>query len=212
MKENDFCIIANNCWGAEAYKKYELPFNTPTIGLYFYPDDYLNFIADLDRNLRTGLRFVRESRNIQNQKHPVGVVNGIEIQFLHYDSEQEAFEKWTRRCKRVFRDEKRLLFKFDDRDGATKEHIHRFHGMGLAHSICFTKEPYPEYPSNLQIPMGVNENSVMDGYDQFYVAEGFFDLGQLLLRKGIIRSPAQRIRLAARKAGLGMRDLLPRSR
>lgn len=203
MEPEDFCIIANNCWGAEVYKRYGLPFNTPIIGLYFYPDDYLNFISNLQDNLTAELSFIKESRNIKDQKHPVGIVNGIEIHFLHYETEQEAYDKWTRRCKRVPKDGSRLFFKFDDRDGANPDHIHRFHAMNLPNSICFTKARYPQYPNNLSIPMPKSENCVMDGYDQFYVADRFYNLTKWLQRKGIVSSPTQKLRLAARRIRVG---------
>ena len=32
---------------------------------------------------------------------PVGVLDDVEIIFLHYKTPEEAKEKWTRRCKRV---------------------------------------------------------------------------------------------------------------
>lgn len=195
---NDFCIIANNCWGAEIYKRYDLPFNTPIIGLYFYPEDYLNFISDLEVNLATEITFVKESKNIKDQKHPVGIVNGIEVHFLHYDSEQEAYEKWTKRCKRVLKDPSKLFFKFDDRDGATAEHIHRFHKMPFENKICFTKDPFPAYPDNFQIPMASSETSVMDGYDQFYVSDHYYSLENWLCGHGVTRTGSHKFKLMLR--------------
>jgi uncharacterized protein (DUF1919 family) len=199
FEPDDFCIIANNCWGAEVYKRYNLPFNTPIIGLYFYPDDYLNFILNLRKNLKTEVRFVKISKHIENQKHPVGVVNGIEIHFLHYESEEVAFEKWTKRCKRVLENDKKLFFKFDDRDGATADHIHRFHQMEMHNRICFTKDSFTEYANNFRIPMPSSELSVMDGFDQFYVADKYFSLGKWLTGKGIVSSTKQKLFLKAKE-------------
>ena len=208
MKEfepDDFCIIANNCWGAEIYKRYKLPFNTPIIGLYFYPDDYLNFVSNLRENLETEISFIKDSKNIKNQKHPVGIVNGIEIHFLHYESEEIAFENWTRRCKRVLKNYKKLFFKFDDRDGATTGHILRFHQMKLPNSICFTKDLFSEYVNNFRIPMATSESSVMAGYDQFYVADKYFDLDKCLNGAGIICTTKQRLKLKARGVMLNLK-------
>ena len=199
MVQDEFCIIANNCWGAEVYKRFDRPFNTPIIGLYFYPEDYLNFIADLRHNLTSELTFIKQSKNIEGQKHPVGVVNGIEIHFLHYDSEEEANEKWTRRCKRVPKDLSKLHYKFDDRDGATPDHIAKFHSMKLANSICFTKDEYTQYPANLRIPMSKGEANVMDGFDQFYVADKFYDLEKWLCGDGVVQSPLNKLKLSSRK-------------
>jgi uncharacterized protein (DUF1919 family) len=203
---NDFCIIANNCWGAEIYKRYNLPFNTPIIGLYFYPEDYLNFISNLEENLTTEITFIKESKNIKDQVHPIGIINDIEVHFLHYDSEQEAYEKWTKRCKRVPKNPSKLFFKFDDRDGATAEHIHRFHQMTLRNKICFTKDSFPAYSDVFQIPMAKKDSSVMDGYDQFYVADKYFSLEIWLSSNGISSTGLHRLRLMLRiiKTKLGI--------
>jgi uncharacterized protein (DUF1919 family) len=202
---NDFCIIANNCWGAEIYKRYNLPFNTPIIGLYFYPEDYLNFISDLEKNLTTEITFIKDSKNIKDQVHPVGIINDIEVHFLHYDSEQEAYDKWTKRCKRVPNNPSKLFFKFDDRDGATAEHIHRFHQMKLSNSICFTKDSFSEYVNNFKIPMATSASSVMDGYDQFYLADKYFELDKWLNGAGIICTTKQRLKLKARDVKLKLK-------
>lgn len=42
-----FTILSNNCWGGHVYRYFSLPYLTPTIGLYFYPDDYLKFITSV---------------------------------------------------------------------------------------------------------------------------------------------------------------------
>ena len=199
MKSDDFCIIANNCWGAEVYKRYNLPFNTPVIGLYFYPEDYLSFISDLRFNLETDISFIKNSRHINGQKYPVGIVNGIEIHFLHYETEEDAKAKWTKRCKRVLKNPSRLFFKFDDRDGASSDHIHQFHKMALQNSICFTKDRYPDYSTNFQIEMGGNDTSVMDGYDQFYLTDNHYDLDHWLKTGSIRHSLMNRLNLAIRK-------------
>ena len=40
----DFTIISNNCWGGICYEYFNMLKNSPTVGLYFYPDDYIKFI------------------------------------------------------------------------------------------------------------------------------------------------------------------------
>ena len=199
MNPDDFCIIANNCWGAEIYKRYDLPFNTPIIGLFFYPEDYLDFISDLRKNLETEISFIKDSRHIKGQKHPVGIVNGIEVHFLHYDTEEEARTKWTKRCKRVLTDKSKLYFKFDDRDGAASEHIQRFHELNLQNSICFTKDSFSNHPANFQIPMPKDAESVMDGYDQFYVTDHLYNLDTWLRTGRIEHTLGQKLNMVIRK-------------
>ena len=47
LKEKEFTIISNNCWGGMTYECYNLRKDTPTIGLYFMSHDYIRFISNL---------------------------------------------------------------------------------------------------------------------------------------------------------------------
>ena len=47
LKAKDFTIISNNCYGGLKYENLNLPFNSPTIGLYFYAPEFLKFIKNL---------------------------------------------------------------------------------------------------------------------------------------------------------------------
>ena len=184
MKE-DFSIIANNCWGAEVYKRYEKPFNTPIIGLYFYPDCYLKFIGNLRHYLKSELKFTNNSKYLDKPaSYPIGILGEVEVHFLHYESEEEAFEKWTKRCLRVSDDDARVLFKFDDRDGATKEHLNSFLDMNLPNSICFSKHDI-SHANHVQVPMKNSAESVMDGLKLFYASERLYNLDEWLSGKGV---------------------------
>ena len=39
-------IISNNCWGSEYYKEQKIEYNTPFVGLFVEPDDYLALLAN----------------------------------------------------------------------------------------------------------------------------------------------------------------------
>ena len=193
-----FSIIANNCWGAEVYKHFNLPFNTPIIGLYFYPACFLKFIVNLEDNLSTDLAFIQQSKYLNDKAdYPIGIINGIEIHFLHYDNEQEAFDKWTKRCKRVSQGQ--LFFKFDDRDGATSEQINDFLKLDLPNSICFTKNGGLDHPNHVHIPMPGKESSVMDGFSLFPESIKYFDLNDWIKGNGVIKKPPHKVRYFLRK-------------
>jgi uncharacterized protein HI_1244 len=55
--------------------------------------------------------------------------------FLHYKSEQEAYEKWNRRKARINWDN--LIVKFCDQDRATEEHIKAFDKLPYRNKLCF---------------------------------------------------------------------------
>ena len=193
-----FSIIANNCWGAEVYKHFNLPFNTPIIGLYFYPACFLKFILNLEDNLSTHLTFIQQSKYLNGEAaYPVGVVNGIEIHFLHYDNEQEAFEKWTKRCKRVSQGQ--LFFKFDDRDGATEEQVNDFLKLDLPNSICFTRNGKIDHTNHVHIPMPRNQSCVIDGFSLFPESIKYFDLSDWIKGNGVIKRPIHKLQRLKQK-------------
>ena len=61
---------------------------------------------------------------------------------MHYASEQEAREKWLRRCARIEWDN--LLVKFCDQNGATPEQLRAFDALPYPNKVCFTARPYPQ--------------------------------------------------------------------
>ena len=47
LKSTNFTIISNNCWGGMIYESYNLPKESPTVGLFFMAKDYIEFLSDL---------------------------------------------------------------------------------------------------------------------------------------------------------------------
>ena len=54
----DFTIISNNCWGGMIYESYNLPKNSPTVGLFFFADDYICFLKNLKEFVVAPLKFI----------------------------------------------------------------------------------------------------------------------------------------------------------
>lgn len=128
---SDFTIISNNCWGGGVYETLGLEYNTPTVGLFFYAPCYIKFIENLKENLSGDLKFIDQSKyDMANEirmknLYPIGVINDeIEIHFLHYKTNEEALEKWTRRSDRV--NFSNLFFSLTDNDLCTMEEIEAF--------------------------------------------------------------------------------------
>ena len=61
-------------------------------------------------------KYIRDvkSRKDRRDDDPVGILEDIELHFLHYNSEIEAKNKWNRRKKRI--NYSNILFKFSDND------------------------------------------------------------------------------------------------
>ena len=153
LKSTDFTIISNNCWGGMIYESYNLPKESPTVGMFFIAKDYIEFLSDLKGYVNGKLTFIKpeESRwkdmpQVSGDKrfgsYPVGVLsngkNSIEIFFLHYHSEQEAREKWERRVQRI--NWNKLLVKFNDQDGKICLRYPKIKDSGLIRSECCLME------------------------------------------------------------------------
>ena len=145
----DFTIISNNCWGGFIYQSYGLKYTSPTIGCFFMAEDYIKFISDIKKYMKLKLEFIKatESHSFEIIKkkpnfglYPIGRLGDVEIHFLHYKSEDEAKEKWITRAKRI--NYNKILYKFNDQNGCTKELIEKFSKMNLKNKICFTSKNY----------------------------------------------------------------------
>ena len=147
----DFTIISNNCWAGFIYQSYKIKYNTPTIGLFFMAEDYILFLKDIKRWLRTPIIFI-EPQSSKYKDHfkewkkfgeyPIGkfVDSDIEIHFLHYKSDLEAIEAWNRRVDRI--NWNRILYKFNDQNLCDYRHIEKFSKLPYKNKVCFTAKKY----------------------------------------------------------------------
>lgn len=186
IKNKDFTIISNNCWAGFVYQSYHLPYNTPTIGLYFMADDYIKFITNLHEYINSELTFInpKDSRYVETLKndkkfgeYPIGKLKDIEIMFLHYQSHEDAFEKWNKRCSRINWD--KLLVKFNDQNGCMKEHLESFEGLDIKNKVCFTSKDYPDLNSITFINSAKKQKSVYASQEPFGKSK-YIDITKLI--------------------------------
>lgn len=151
LNSTDFTIISNNCWGGMIYESYGLPKQSPTVGCFFMASDYIKFISDLKGYIGGTLTFIEPDKSrwkatsqVSGDKrfgfYPIGVLsNGkedVEIFFLHAHNEEEARDKWERRCKRI--NWNRLLIKFNDQNGCTEKEVNQFMNLNYKNKVFFT--------------------------------------------------------------------------
>ncbi len=135
ITNSNFTVISNNCWGGRVYKYLGLPYLTPTAGLYFFADDYLKFISNLHYYVNLPLRFINpeESKYYDelvsrgDTNRPIGVLDDVEIVFRHYNSKEEAQEKWNRRKQRINYDN--IIFKFSRKYRCTEKELRIFDSL-----------------------------------------------------------------------------------
>ena len=144
INKDKFTIISNNCWGGMIYESYGLQKQSPTVGMYFSPEDYLKLVSDLKHYLLDSTLSFIDPNNAKHKvlfkqdntfgKYPIAVLDDIEIAMLHYHSQEEALEKWNRRIERICWD--RLIVKFNDQNGCTIDQMNHFLQLPLS---CNTK-------------------------------------------------------------------------
>ncbi len=105
-------IIGNNCVCGIIYKDLNLQYASPTTNVLIRPDDFLLFAE----NLEYYLSCVPEETFLEGVSYPVGVLrNGeeeVHLLFMHYESFQEAKEKWIRRCGRIDMNNLYIVFQY----------------------------------------------------------------------------------------------------
>lgn len=141
-----FAVISNNCWGSHIYQAAGLPYATPFIGLAMSPKSYLRLLSNWNF-VKAPLRFkgssseewVENIRQARGTFWPVGfLADQVEIQFMHYQSEEEARVKWERRLQRMPADPGRLFVKFDDYDRLSDNELSQFATLEFPNKVFFS--------------------------------------------------------------------------
>lgn len=139
LLNNNFTIISCNCIGGIIYNDLNEKFLSPTINLFFSAEDFIKFCE----NIESYLRYELKDGGVSNSGgYPIGVLNDIMINFVHYNSFNEAKEKWNERKVRLNYDN--LYIIATDRDGCTDEIIKRFSKLKYK-KVLFSSKYYSNY-------------------------------------------------------------------
>lgn len=186
IKSRDFTIISNNCWAGKVYQYLEMPYLSPTVGLYFFAEDYLKFVSDLRHYFSLELQFISPMESqykeiLEERNHlsvPVAKLGDIEIIFLHYHSEEEAREKWERRKMRVNYDN--IFIKFSKMNFCTEVEIENFSKLPFLNKFVFNNRKRTNYPCEYYWSGSSNDFEILSDTNPF---PGNLDLIKLLGRK-----------------------------
>lgn len=184
LKIDNFTIISNNCWGGTIYESYNLPKLTPTVGMFFMAQDYINFLKNLKLFLDTEIEFINpsESKWIDSPitkdnrfgKYPIGRLTikdnnnnkcSIEIFFLHYKNREEVISKWNRRIERINWD--KLIIKFNYQNGCTQKDVEEFDKLDYKNKIFFTVNNKFECRNSFLIKAPKMHNYIRASYEPF---------------------------------------------
>ena len=135
--------------GGHVYRYFNLPYMSPTIGLYFYGDEYVNFLSNLKHYCECKPEFIKakDSRHYgqiveQGNTHAlIGILGGeVEVVFLHYATREEAIQKWQRRTERM--NWSNVIIKFSEQNWATPEQLRYVDSLSYERKIIFTSHDY----------------------------------------------------------------------
>lgn len=105
---DEISLITCNCIGGLVYSDINMRFCSPTINLYIPSPDFVKFTLNLKYYLDCSLEVIDDT------KYPICKLGDITIHFLHYDSFEQAKQKWNERKKRIVWD--KIFVIMSDRD------------------------------------------------------------------------------------------------
>lgn len=187
LKTENFSIIASNCNGSFLYHDMELAFLTPTVNLSMDMDDFVKMAENLRWYMEQEIVELKE----EGQRYPLGLLDDVRINFVHYESFEEGVRKWEERKKRINWDN---LFIVGTERECSYETIGRFDRLPYKNKVIFTHVEYPEFASALYMKGFERESQlgVLTNYRKQLLRRRYLDdfdavaflNGQGLRRKG----------------------------
>lgn len=149
--KNDISLITNNCIGGSILHDLNLRFNSPTINLQIFPEEFSKFCVNLKHYIDTDIveykpeditdyhknciKKMYDNRLVLDE-FPYGLCDDIIIAFQHYKTFDEAKSCWDRRKKRI--NYNHLGYIFYARQIYKKEAV-EFSHLHLPNSVLFTE-------------------------------------------------------------------------
>lgn len=144
FKKQELTVISQNCIGGVFTHDLGLPFRSPTVNLYLPAADYIKFVLHLEHYFNADLKLT------WGEEYPVGMLDDIQVHFVHYDTCRQAREAWGRRLLRV--DMSKVVVLSTDRDGFNEELFEQWKTIPYP-KLLFTACPqYADHEDVLYFP------------------------------------------------------------
>ncbi|MDO6437822.1 DUF1919 domain-containing protein [Cyclobacterium sp. 1_MG-2023] len=177
IKNHDFTIISDNCWGRGVYKFLGLPCNTPTAGMGI-DRDYLDFIENLNSESADEVTELDESHceTIAGRTYPIGRTPYAKLHFFRYNNYTVAQRLFRMRFKKINRENLYYKIDFDYYNCRNKEDIERWNKMQLPNSVAFYSDETLKFYSG-KIHNGVYIKKKMHPLNNFHFGfnQKYFD-------------------------------------
>lgn len=193
LKNEDFTIISNNCWGGTVYESYGIQKQSPTVGMFIMPKDYLNLLQNLKYYMALDLVFIDSAESKWRDylcsykgwgTWPIARLGDIELQLLHaHGSEEQIRNQWKRRVQRIHWN--KMIYKFNDQNGCSDEDLDSFLKLPLSNKLFFCAKKTTLHLENLHrkgvfvINQPANYKSVLASYEP-YGRNKYFNLNKII--------------------------------
>lgn len=157
LTNHGMTVISANCVGAFILHDLGEPFNSPFVNLYLSPKDFIQYLKNMDFYQNQTLTFVQSEKT-----YPVGKLGDLEIHFMHYHSEKDAYEKWNERSARINKRNLFIVMTNKDSNEVPYDLLVEFDHLPFKNKILFTHKSYPELSSTVYIKGFEKDNQVGD--------------------------------------------------
>lgn len=181
LRNNDFSIISDDCWGGRVYTDVGFSYTSPTVNLFFYSSCFLKLVQDLKHYINQELEFVsyskyevaNNSRDKMNKNYPIGKLGDIEIHFLHSKDNEDAQTKWNYRKRRINYD--KLFYKFSDAYLIEEKDLIEFENLPIKNKVIFVSKKYEGLENSIFIKEFEKKGSVGDAFKYRWIYRKYFD-------------------------------------
>lgn len=127
-------IISNDCFAGYLYHRLGLPFQSPTINMFWTPENYYKLLCNLKEYMEKPILFKGTAwGKIKRVEYPVCSLGDIEVHMNHYETFEEAKRKWEQRVMRINYDNLLIV------NHTTSEYeAERFCKLPYKNKMCFT--------------------------------------------------------------------------
>ncbi len=137
---NQFTIFSNNCLGGVFYHDAGREFTSPLVNTAMDGDDFLKFVSNPKHYLTHDMEFF----SWPGRNFPIAKIDDIEVNFVHYKTEEECIEKWKSRAEKIVWDN--IFIITTNHDGMCHDDcMKRFDELPYKNKIMFVTKEYPEY-------------------------------------------------------------------
>lgn len=148
IKNKDCSIISRNCVGGVVSHDWDYDSLTNCKSLV-YSKGIHQILSQLEHYLYD-CKIEMDEKNSEKYGYPVGKLEDIHVYFTHYETFEQAKQKWIERLKRLNMDN--LYIIMVQKDGCTERDICSFDSLKFKHKVIFTVKEYPQYRSAYYIP------------------------------------------------------------